>query len=78
MDKGKFADGYFVYRQVRRLETAVCRQADHVVTICGGLREDLEFATQPRFCYSHEWRDPHHHHPLKLLESCFGRLLVAL
>ena len=20
-----------------------------------GLREDLEFATQPRFCYSHEW-----------------------
>ena len=23
-----------------------------------GLREDLEFATQPRFCYSHEWRDP--------------------
>ena len=48
-----------------------------------GLREDLEFATQPRFCYSHEWRDPpthhhHHHQPPKLLESCFGSLLVAL
>ena len=26
-----------------------------------GLREDLEFATQPRFCYSHEWRDPPTH-----------------
>ncbi len=41
VDKGKFSEGSFVYRQVRRLETAVCRQADHVVTICGGLRQDL-------------------------------------
>lgn len=41
VDKGKFAEGSFVYRQVRRLETNVCKRADHVVTICGGLKDDL-------------------------------------
>lgn len=41
VDKGKFREGSFVYRQVRRLETGVCRAADGVVTICEGLRQDL-------------------------------------
>ncbi len=41
VDKGKFSEGSFVYRQVRRLETSVCRRADHVVTICDGLKRDL-------------------------------------
>ena len=41
VDKGKFSEGSFVYRQVRRLETDVCKNADHVVTICGGLKDDL-------------------------------------
>lgn len=41
VDKQKFAHGSFVYRQVRRLETGVCQRADRVVTICGGLKDDL-------------------------------------
>ena len=41
VDKKKFAEESFVYRQVRRLETSVCRQADAVVTICEGLRQDV-------------------------------------
>jgi PEP-CTERM/exosortase A-associated glycosyltransferase len=41
VDKQKFAEGSFVYRQVRRLETQVVRAADHVVTICEGLRQDI-------------------------------------
>lgn len=41
VDKNKFAEGSFVYRQVRRLETQVCMRADRVVTICGGLKDDL-------------------------------------
>lgn len=42
VDKGKFAEGSFVYRQVRRIETGICRRARHVVPICEGLRLDLE------------------------------------
>ena len=41
VDKGKFSEGSFVYKQVRRLETKVCRAADRVVTICDGLKNDL-------------------------------------
>jgi len=41
VDKQKFREGSFVYRQVRRIETDVCRRADAVVTICEGLKNDL-------------------------------------
>lgn len=41
VDKGKFAEGSFVYRQVRRLETAVARGVDHLVCICDGLKSDM-------------------------------------
>ena len=41
VDKNKFSEGSFVYRQVRRLETQVCTRADRVGAICGGWREDL-------------------------------------
>lgn len=41
VDKGKFREGSFVYRQVRRLETDVARRADHLICICEGLRRDL-------------------------------------
>lgn len=41
VDKGKFKEGSFVYRQVRRLETSVCRKSARVVAICEGLQRDL-------------------------------------
>lgn len=41
VDKNKFSEGSFVYRQVRRIETGICRKADHVVVICDGLKQDL-------------------------------------
>lgn len=40
-DQGTYGEGSAKYRLVRRLESWCCRQADRVVTICDGLREDL-------------------------------------
>lgn len=40
-DQGSYAEGSPKYRLVRALETRCCRQADAVVTICAGLRDDL-------------------------------------
>lgn len=41
VDKRKISEGGFIYRQVRRIETGVCRAADAVMVICEGLRKDL-------------------------------------
>ncbi len=41
VDKNKISEDGFVYGQVRRLETEVVQQADHVICICQGLQEDL-------------------------------------
>jgi PEP-CTERM/exosortase A-associated glycosyltransferase len=40
-DLGTYGSSSAKYRLVRALETAVCRRADRVVTICEGLRRDL-------------------------------------
>lgn len=41
VDKRKIREWGFVYRQVRRLETRVCRRAAGLVVICEGVRRDL-------------------------------------
>ncbi|MEZ6196145.1 MAG: glycosyltransferase, exosortase A system-associated [Planctomycetota bacterium] len=41
VDKGKFGEGGFVYRQVKRLETEVARDATRLVCICEGLKRDM-------------------------------------
>jgi PEP-CTERM/exosortase A-associated glycosyltransferase len=41
VDKGKIADAGFVYRQVKRLETEVAREATRLVCICQGIRRDM-------------------------------------
>ena len=41
VDKGKFKEEGFVYKQVKRLETEVVKEATRVVCICEGLRQDL-------------------------------------
>lgn len=41
VDKGACREGDLRYRLTRGMETYVCRQADGVVTICEGLRQDL-------------------------------------
>jgi len=41
-DLGTYAEGSARYRLVRALETTVCRLVDRVVTICDGLKRDLQ------------------------------------
>ena len=41
VDSGACREGDLRYRVTRAMESRVCRKADHVVTICNGLREDL-------------------------------------
>jgi len=41
VDHGTTAEGSLRYRLTRRLETHALRQADHVFTICAGLRGDI-------------------------------------
>lgn len=41
VDHGTTAEGSLRYRLTRRLETHALRQADHVFTICEGLRSDI-------------------------------------
>jgi PEP-CTERM/exosortase A-associated glycosyltransferase len=41
VDSGACTEGDMRYRVSRMLETYVCRHADHVVTICDGLRSEL-------------------------------------
>jgi len=41
VDSGACREGDLRYRVTRAMESRVCRKADHVVTICNGLRDDL-------------------------------------
>ena len=41
VDHGTTTEGSLRYRLTRRLETHALRQADHVFTICEGLRSDI-------------------------------------
>lgn len=41
VDSGICREGDLRYRLSRMLETYVCRQADHIVTICEGLRKEI-------------------------------------
>lgn len=41
VDSGACVEGDLRYRASRMLETRVCRSADHIVTICEGLRTEL-------------------------------------
>lgn len=41
VDRGKFSDGSLFYKSARAYETGLIRRADHVVTICDALRDEV-------------------------------------
>ncbi|PID78162.1 MAG: glycosyltransferase, exosortase A system-associated [Deltaproteobacteria bacterium] len=42
VDHGTYAENSFKYNLVRRIETYVCKKADHVCVLCRGLQSDLQ------------------------------------